>query len=193
GIRDRNVTGVQTCALPIYGPAEWVSARQPTGDDPGRSHGRWRRRRFDLVRLERRIRPGPRPGPIRSRGRRERLDLRGPAIPESGLGPDLPRGRTSLAFVRPSDRSEEPRARERDPVGLRGRGDRLLRRTGASDRRRDGGGLRDLPGVGELRRHGEPNNLLARLRLRRERDGADLVEPELHVIERDAGDRPRAV
>src|SRR5205823_2671208 len=30
-------------------------------------------------------------------------------------------------------------------------------------------------------------------RLRRERDGADLVEPELHVIERDAGDRPRAV
>src|SRR5205823_6878505 len=120
------------------GPAERVSARQPTGDDPGRSHGRWRRRRFDLVRLERRIRPGPRPGPLRSRGRRERLDLRGPSIPESRRRPDLPRGRTSLAFVRPSDRSEEPRARERDAVGLRGRGDRLLRRTRASDRRRDG-------------------------------------------------------
>src|SRR5207249_9126473 len=38
GIRDRNVTGVQTCALPISTSVGWVSAAQPTeyaGSDLG--------------------------------------------------------------------------------------------------------------------------------------------------------------
>src|SRR5438067_6576841 len=80
GIRDRNVTGVQTCALPIYrrGPRRVPPRRlplQPRGTDPGvraRAHPdrqphRAAVRRLRALRLDRRTDP-----PARRRARRAR-------------------------------------------------------------------------------------------------------------------------
>src|SRR5699024_11232018 len=41
GIRDRNVTGVQTCALPIFESARRLTSRRISAATPGRTH-EWR-------------------------------------------------------------------------------------------------------------------------------------------------------
>src|SRR5207249_2393852 len=57
GIRYRNVTGVQTCALPIYGPVDRDRNHGPTAGDAGPGAGR--------ARVGRLFRAGPRPRPRR--------------------------------------------------------------------------------------------------------------------------------
>src|SRR5207245_9933780 len=118
------------------GLAERLRAREPARHNP-RGAGRERGDRADgSLGLEWRVFVRPGPGHVRPLGRRERLDVAGPPIPEPPVRSNLPVGRRDWAIPRSRDRRTEPGARQRHPLRVRGVHGPDIPRTGGAD---DGG------------------------------------------------------
>ena len=136
-------------------PAERLRAREPARHYP-RGAGRGRGDRTDRpLGLEWRLFVRPGPGDVRPLGRRERLDVAGPPIPEPPVRSNLSVGRSERAVPRSRDRRTEPGARQRHPLRVRGVRGPDIPRTGRADDGGDDERVRSVSDSGHLRRVGQ--------------------------------------